>query len=245
MDGNGRWAEARGLSRIAGHRAGAEAVRRVVRAAREAGIGTLTLFAFSSDNWRRPAPEVRGILSLLASFLRTEASACREKGIRLSVIGRRDRLPRGLVRAIERAEEATREGRALRLRIAVDYSGRDAILLAASRLPPAAAPSRDDFARGLSTDAGAAGPAPDVDLFVRPGGERRLSDFLLWESAYAELVFSDRLWPDFDGEDFSAALADFASRDRRFGRITEASRTLSTRNDFARNHVRAPGPLRA
>ena len=222
MDGNGRWAEARGLSRIAGHRAGAEAVRRVVTAARERGIGTLTLFAFSSDNWRRPAPEVRGILALLASFLRAETPACREKGIRLSVIGRRDRLPRGLVRAIERAEEATREGRALRLRIAVDYSGRDAILRAASRLPSAAAPSRDDFARRLSTEEGAAGPAPDVDLFVRPGGERRLSDFLLWESAYAELVFSDCLWPDFGAEVLSSALADFASRDRRFGAVAAA-----------------------
>ena len=219
MDGNGRWAEARGLPRLSGHAAGADAARRVVKAALEAGIGTLTLFAFSSDNWRRPSAEVRGIFSLLASFLRAESANCRERGIRMAAIGRRDRIPRGLIRAIECAEEATRDGGALSLRIAVDYSARDAILAAASRLAPGAPPSRDDFALGLSADAGPAGPPPDVDLFVRPGGEQRLSDFLLWESAYAELVFSQRLWPDFGADDLAAALAEFRSRDRRFGSV--------------------------
>jgi undecaprenyl diphosphate synthase len=228
MDGSGRWAEARGLPRAFGHRAGAQAARRIVTAALDLGIGTLTLFAMSSDNWRRPPIEVRGILGLLTSFLRSEAGACGERGIRVTGIGRRDRLPRGLVRTLERAEEATRRGSALRLRIAVDYSARDAILLAARRLAPADLASREAFARGLGADESPAGPSPDVDLFVRPGGERRLSDFLLWESAYAELVFSPRLWPDFTSDDLAAAMAEYRTRQRRFGGVPAGSPSHAT-----------------
>ena len=213
MDGNGRWAQRRGLPRVAGHVAGARAARRVIDAASDLGVGVLTLFAFSSDNWRRPRGEVARILALLRRFLRTEARACVRAGTRLEVIGRRDRLPATLHAEVERAEAATATGAGLRLRIAVDYSGRDAILAAAARLPADGAPTREGFARCLAPGLA----VPDVDLFLRPGGERRLSDFLLWESAYAELVFLDRLWPDVTRDDLAAALADFRARDRRFG----------------------------
>lgn len=207
MDGNGRWALARGLPRIAGHRAGAEAVRRVVEAAPELGIGTLTLFAFSADNWRRPQAEVSSLMELFGRFLASETPRCLENGVRLEVIGRRDRLGDGLCRAIARTESATRHGSRLRLRLAVDYSGRDAIVEAARAVEPL---SRD-------TVSGALGPA--VDLLVRTGGEQRLSDFLLWECAYAELVFSRRMWPDFGAADLAGALREFEGRQRRFGGI--------------------------
>lgn len=218
MDGNGRWAQARGLPRVAGHRAGAHAARRVVEAAADAGIGTLTLFAFSSDNWRRPRSEVARVLALIRRFVRREARASLERGTRLSVIGRRDRLPAGLLRSIEDAERLTRGCTALHVRLAVDYSARDALVAAAARLADEGAgaeATRDTFARALAGGA----PAPDVDLFVRPGGERRLSDFLLYESAYAELVFLDTLWPDMEPEDLHAAVAEYRSRDRRFGGV--------------------------
>ena len=207
MDGNGRWALGRGLPRIAGHRAGAEAVRRAVEAAPELGIGTLTLFAFSADNWRRPPVEVSALMELFGRFLESETERCRTHGVRLEVIGRRDRLGRSLDCAITRAESATALGDRLRLRIAVDYSGRDAILAAVERFDR---PSR-------ATLDGALGPA--VDLLIRTGGERRLSDFLLWESAYAELIFSRRMWPDFAGEDLAGAVQDFRGRERRFGGV--------------------------
>ena len=213
MDGDGRWAQRRGLPRVAGHVAGARAARRVIDAASDLGVGVLTLFAFSSDNWRRPRGEVARILALLRRFLRTETRACVRAGTRLEVIGRRDRLPATLHAEVERAEAATATGAGLRLRIAVDYSGRDAILAAAARLPTEGAATREGFARCLAPGLA----VPDVDLFLRPGGERRLSDFLLWESAYAELVFVDRLWPDVTRDDLAAALADFRARDRRFG----------------------------
>jgi undecaprenyl diphosphate synthase len=212
MDGNGRWALARGLPRIAGHAAGVEAVRRAVEAAPAAGIGVLTLFAFSSDNWRRPAEEVDALMCLLGAYLDAETGRCVENGVRLEVIGRRDRLDPALTAAIVRAEAATAAGDRLRLRVALDYSGRDAILAAARA------------ARDLSFDsiAGALGPA--VDLLVRTGGERRLSDFLLWESAYAELVFTRTMWPDFGASDLSAAVREFRSRQRRFGTVPASPR---------------------
>jgi undecaprenyl diphosphate synthase len=212
MDGNGRWAIARGCSRSAGHRAGADAVRRAVEAAYRLGVGTLTLYAFSSDNWQRPAREVATLLALFERYLANEAAECARRGIRLSVLGRRDRLPASLVRAIESAESSTARGGGLALRLAVDYSSRDAILDAASRLSGLSGTgSREAFAKLLAV--------PDVDLLIRTGGERRLSDFLLWESAYAELVFLDRMWPDFDASDLEAALREFHARERRFGRI--------------------------
>jgi undecaprenyl diphosphate synthase len=217
LDGNGRWAARRGLPRVAGHQAGAAAVRRLVEATPSAGIGTLTLYAFSSDNWARPEREVRWLLRLFREHLRRETARCVAEGIRLSVVGRRDRLPLPLLTAIDTAEVATRRGHRLHLRIAVDYSGRDAIVAAAVALADHPAPSREAFARAV-TDAGRGGPeVPPVDLLIRTGGEQRLSDFLLWESAYAELYFSDTMWPDFAEHELHLALIDFRARNRRFG----------------------------
>jgi undecaprenyl diphosphate synthase len=215
LDGNGRWAARRGWPRTLGHRAGADAVRRAVRAAPGLGIEVLTLYAFSSDNWSRPPAEVKALFTLLERYLVREAPALAEQGVRLEVVGRRDRLPRRVKLAIEQAEAATAWGSRLRLRIAVDYSARDAIARAAASLHGATA-AREAFAEALARACNAA-PAPDVDLLIRTGGERRLSDFLLWECAYAELVFLDLLWPDFDGEALADAVAEFARRDRRFG----------------------------
>lgn len=217
MDGNGRWATRRGLPRAVGHRAGARAVRLVVEAARRAGIEVLTLFAFSADNWRRPADEVGALMELFERYLAREARRCEENGIRLRVIGRRDRLGASLVRAIAAAETRTNTGEAMELRLAVDYSGRDAILEAAALLPAGVPPTREGFLEALGS-AGYGG-APEVDLLVRSGGEHRISDFLLWESAYAEVFFSDRLWPDVADADLAEALAWFCGRERRFGAL--------------------------
>jgi undecaprenyl diphosphate synthase len=223
MDGNGRWATARGRRRTAGHRAGADAVRRTVEAAPEMGVGTLTLFAFSADNWLRPPEEVRALMRIFRSYLEAEARRCAERGVRIAVIGRRDRLSPGLVRAIEAAEAATAAAGSFLLRIAVDYSARDAILRAAARVAGCGgAPSREQFARLLAEPHDGL-PVPDVDLLIRTGGEKRLSDFLLWECAYAELVFTERMWPDFAVEDLGAAVAEFHRRERRFGRVPEIS----------------------
>jgi undecaprenyl diphosphate synthase len=221
MDGNGRWALRRGLPRSAGHHAGVDAIRRVVEAAPEVGIGTLSLFAFSSDNWTRPAEEVQILMALFARFLRDEAGPLRAHDVRLSVIGRRDRLPPELVSAIAAAEALTARGTRLHLRVAVDYSSRNAILEAA-RLGGLDDPTREAFAIRLGDTHGA--PAPDVDLLIRTGGEQRLSDFLLWESAYAELFFTARMWPDFREDDLAAAVAEFRGRDRRFGALPESGR---------------------
>jgi len=228
MDGNGRWAEARGLPRRAGHRRGVRAARRIVEAAPGLGIGTLTLFAFSSDNWKRPRPEVDGLMALLGSFLRREAAALAAHDVRLSLIGRRDRLPLTLGTAATRAERETADARGLHLRLAVDYSARDMILRAARRRLSGPEP-REAFAARLGQAYGGAG-APDVDLLIRTGGEQRLSDFLLWESAYAELRFVSPMWPDFAPADLAAALDDFHARDRRFGALALASSTSSTRS---------------
>jgi len=222
MDGNGRWATRRGLPRAVGHRAGAKAVSRVVEAARRRGIGTLTLYAFSADNWRRPAPEVGALMGLFERYLGEEARRCAENGIRLRVIGRRDRLARELVRAIEAAEAATRLGAAMELRIAVDYSGRDAILAAIPLLPTGRPPEREDLLSAL--ERAGHGGAPEVDLLVRTGGERRVSDFLVWEAAYAELFFSERLWPEVGAADLDEALAWYAGRQRRFGGLPSPRR---------------------
>jgi undecaprenyl diphosphate synthase len=221
MDGNGRWATRRGLQRSDGHRAGVEALRRVVEAAPGLGIGTLTLFAFSADNWRRPAEEVEALMWLLRAYLRAEAARLIESGARLSVIGRRDRLSAKLCREIARAERATAAGRRLHLRVAFDYSSRDAILRAAIRAA-GLEPTLDAFSR-LVSQAPPGDPSPcAVDLLIRTGGEKRLSDFLLWESAYAELYFTDCMWPDFDGAELAAAMADFRRRERRFGGVPAA-----------------------
>jgi undecaprenyl diphosphate synthase len=214
MDGNGRWAARGGLPRTAGHRAGADAVRRVVEAAPALGITTLTLFAFSSDNWRRPRDEVSALMSLLRRYLQAELARLLDNDVRLTVIGRRDRLPDGLGNAIADAEQRSAAGTRLHLRIAIDYSARDAIASAAAAWRLERPPSREEFSRLLAGDA-----HHDVDLLVRTSGEKRLSDFLLWEAAYAELCFTDVLWPDFGADDLRAALADFHGRERRFGAL--------------------------
>jgi len=219
MDGNGRWARARGLPRSAGHREGCKTVGRVVEAAADLGIATLTLYAFSSDNWNRPATEVAALMSLLAGYLRRERDRAVRHGIRLNVIGRRDRIEPRLVREIERAERATEHGRKLHLRLAVDYSARSAILAAAGLARVGEVFSNERFARRINRAVHSNPPAPDVDLLIRTSGEQRLSDFLLWECAYAELVFTDRLWPDYSVDDLRGAVTDYRRRSRRFGRV--------------------------
>jgi undecaprenyl diphosphate synthase len=218
MDGNGRWAIARGMRRVEGHRRGADAVRRTVRAAPSLGITTLTLFAFSSDNWKRPRHEVAMPLALFRDYLESETAELVESGVRLSVIGRRDRLPAALVTAIEAGEAATIRSSRLHLRLAIDYSARAAILRAAGSFAAGSQPSVIAFRRRLGA-ACCADWAPDVDLLIRTGGEQRLSDFLLWESAYAELCFLPRMWPDFQAADLAAAVGEFHTRQRRFGAL--------------------------
>jgi undecaprenyl diphosphate synthase len=230
MDGNGRWATQRGLPRVAGHRAGVAAVRRVVEHAPALGIRWLTLYAFSSDNWRRPADEVESIFWLMRAYLRLETERLRQRGARLEIIGRRDRLPILLLREIGQAENATAEGSRLHLRIAIDYSSRDTITRAFTRatnaLPPDQPPSADVLGcmltQALTAESG------EVDLLIRTGGEKRLSDFLLWESAYAELLFTDRMWPDFDAVDLDAALAEFHRRERRFGGVPATAQSVES-----------------
>jgi undecaprenyl diphosphate synthase len=215
MDGNGRWATRRGLSRLRGHEAGVEAIRRIVEAAPDQGIGTLTLYAFSADNWRRPRTEVSALMGLLRFYLANEVQSLVRNGVRLHVIGRRDRLPDGIADAITRAEAATAGGGTLHLRIAVDYSARDAILNAAAKLAGIAAPSRQLFSDLVTGEKG----LRDVDLIIRTSGEKRLSDFLLWEAAYAELHFTERMWPEFEVADLTEALVSFHRRERRFGAL--------------------------
>jgi undecaprenyl diphosphate synthase len=213
MDGNGRWASTRGLPRVAGHRAGAEALRRTVESAPDLGIVILTVYAFSSDNWRRPQPEVSALMKMFHTYLRREQAKCVEKGVRVSVIGRRDRLPRLLLPVIDECESATAAGEKLHLRLAIDYSSRDAILAAAQSLGENA--TREALSEVLG--------AQDVDLLIRTGGEQRLSDFMLWECAYAELVFSAVMWPDFSASDLASAVGEFRSRERRFGALPRAA----------------------
>lgn len=229
MDGNGRWATRRGLPRIAGHRAGVAAARRVVEYAPGAGIRSLTMYAFSSDNWRRPEAEVRSIFWLLRAFLRMETKRMCEQGARLQVIGRRDRLPKAVLCEIEKAERATVKGRRLQLRVAIDYSSRDAIARAAagaaSVLSNWTQPTTEllgqELTQALSAESG------EVDLLIRTGGEKRLSDFLLWESAYAELLFTERMWPDFDEGDLDSALEEFRHRERRFGGVPASAASIT------------------
>jgi undecaprenyl diphosphate synthase len=198
MDGNGRWATRLSLPRLAGHKAGAEALRRVVREAPSLGIATLSAYAFSADNWKRPPEEVSGLMALLSWYLNDETPRLVESSVRLSVIGRRDRLAPSLIQTIERAETTTRSCEGLHLRLAIDYSSREAITRA----------SHDGFEDLLP-----------VDLLIRTGGEQRLSDFLLWECAYAELFFTPRMWPEFDEKDLRQAISAFRRRDRRFGAV--------------------------
>ena len=216
MDGNGRWAASRGMPRTAGHRAGVRTARRIVEAATREGVGTLTLYAFSSDNWSRPTPEVSMLMRLLRRSLLIESKRCLENGVRMSIIGRRDRLPVGLLRAIQESESITAHGQRLHLRIAIDYSARDAMLRSAELLQGEPA-TRERYQALLAQAIHDPTMSPDVDLLIRTGGEQRLSDFLLWECAYAELFFTRTMWPDFGDNEFLAALHAFEERDRRFG----------------------------
>lgn len=220
MDGNGRWAEARGLPRTLGHREGAEALRRVVRASAELGIDYLTVFGFSSENWKRPPAEVTDLMGLLRLYLRKEIAEIDENGVRLRVIGDRDRLSPDIIRLIEDAEERTAENTRLNLTVALSYGGRAEIVCAAQQLARAVRAGSLDpedidetaFQRHLFT-----ADIPDPDLVIRTSGEKRISNFLLWQSAYAEYVFLDKLWPDFTGEDLQAAITEFGGRKRRYG----------------------------
>jgi undecaprenyl diphosphate synthase len=209
MDGNRRWARVRGLPDAAGHQAGVQALRRIVEAAPGEGIATLSVYAFSSDNWRRPESEVHALMALMLAYLDSETEEMVRNGVRFSAIGRRDRLVPDLAAEIERSETLTQWGDSLDLRVAVDYSARAAILDAARKLPPDG--SDADLAALIGGESG------DVDLLIRTGNEQRLSDFLLWECSYAELYFAPSLWPDFDEKELAAAMAEFRRRDRRFG----------------------------
>jgi undecaprenyl diphosphate synthase len=219
MDGNGRWAELRGKARVEGHRAGAAAVRRTIEAAPALGIGTLTLYAFSTENWKRPPQEVNALMRLFGLHLARETPECVEKGIRIRVVGRRDRLGPSLVAAIAEAENATAPGSKLNVRLAVDYSAQDAILRGVARLRPGSEFHREDLARAIAEAISDAPGTPEIDLLIRTGGELRLSDLFGWDSGYAELVFSKTMWPDFDGDDLRAAVEEFRSRERRFGAL--------------------------
>ena len=221
MDGNGRWALRQRLPRTAGHRAGADAVNTIVEAAARRRVGTLTLYAFSAANWQRPAIEVSGLFALFKRYLQTQTSRCLEHSIRLNVIGRRDRLSPDLLSLIESSEQATAHCTGMRLRIAVDYSAQDSLVEVCRRVRPSDDFDRSCFVARLAEVNHATLPAPEVDLLIRTGGEKRLSDFLLWECAYAELHFVDCLWPDFDERALDEALEEYERRDRRFGAIDE------------------------
>ena len=221
MDGNGRWARMRGQPRWRGHVAGVEAVRDVVEGAPDLGISTLTLYAFSTDNWKRPPTEVGRLFWLLREYCQRERAELIHNGVRVTAIGRRDRLPGSALRELENTERETARGMRLHLRLAIDYGARWAITNAARTL--AASVSRGKLHESQLTSERLheelTGGVPDPDLIVRTAGEQRLSDFLLWEAAYAEYVFSDTLWPDFRRADLAIALWEFSQRERRFGSL--------------------------
>jgi undecaprenyl diphosphate synthase len=220
MDGNGRWATAHGLSRSAGHEAGLRTARDIVEASVREGVGTLTLYAFSSDNWKRPTAEVTALMRLFRRALLGEAKRCLDNGVRLTILGRRDRLPSSLRHTVEQVESLTATGTGMHLRVAVDYSARDAVLRAATVMRGDST-TREQFSELLARVDHDRMPATDVDLVIRTGGEQRLSDFLLWECAYAELLFVAKMWPEFTAKDLAEALEDFRGRNRRFGLAPE------------------------
>ena len=220
MDGNGRWAAAKGLPRTLGHRAGIEAVRRTLNATRELPISHLTLYSFSSENWRRPAMEIKELMQLLRFYLRSELATLHKDGVRIKVIGERKKLPLDIVEMIDHAEELTQDNKVLTLTLALSYGGRQEIVSAARSLAKAVergalqvdAIDEHVFESFLFT-----GGTPDPDLVIRTSGEKRVSNFLLWQSAYAEFVFMDVLWPDFGAEHLTAALDEYRGRERRYG----------------------------
>jgi len=219
MDGNGRWAQNRDLPRIAGHLSGVDTIGPLISEAPALGISMLSLYAFSADNWRRPPDEVAALMALFEHYLDHETDRYREKNIRLTFIGRRDRLAVELVEKIEHAEYVTAQGTGLHLRIAIDYSSRAAIAHAAARVQRDPSLDPDQMLRVFSDELDGEPAARDIDLLIRTGGEQRLSDFLLWECAYAELLFSARMWPEFTADDLGEAVTEFHKRERRFGRL--------------------------
>jgi len=220
MDGNGRWAVGRRLPRSAGHRAGAKSVNAIVEEAARSGVQTLSLYAFSAANWGRPQAEVNALFTLLRRHLLTQTRRCLEQSIRINIFGRRDRLPGDLLRVIERSEHLTAHCTRMQLRIAVDYSAQHSLLTAARMMRLESDAGHSRFAEHLAAVDHCVAPTAPVDLLIRTGGEKRLSDFLLWECAYAELHFVDCCWPDFDEQAFAAALADYSRRERRFGLLS-------------------------
>lgn len=222
MDGNGRWAKARGLPRVAGHRRGADAVRRVVRGAGELGIPVLTLFAFSTENWTRPADEVSDLMGLLRHYLRNELEELHKNGARLRVIGNRDGLAADIVRDIADAENLTRNNSRIDVNICINYGSRDEILRATrslARQVAAGALEADRIDANLFERELLTAGVPDPDLLIRTSGEQRISNFLLWQCAYSELVFVDTLWPDFGKDDLERAISEFRRRERRYGGV--------------------------
>ena len=235
MDGNGRWATQRGMPRTAGHVEGAKAVRKVVETAARAGVETLTLYALSAANWSRPASEISALMKLFGQYLFSETRRCVEQSIRVNIIGRRDRLNDNLLRSIEQSERLSSSCSGMHLRIAVDYSSQYSILKAAqeaARLVPTGDIAPQDFERLLHRVDHSEHPAGPVDLLIRTGNEQRLSDFLLWECAYAELYFSDCLWPEFDETRFHRALEDYARRQRRFGGLKTQALKIAKRGEL-------------
>jgi undecaprenyl diphosphate synthase len=226
MDGNGRWASARGLPRSAGHKQGIEAVRRTVKAAGDIGIEYLTIYSFSTENWSRPKLEVAFLLDLLRHFIRHDVAELHASGVRIKVIGMRDGLERSLIKLLDDAENLTKDNRKMTLVVAFNYGSRQEIAIAAAAIAQAAIDGKllpadvtpDTFAQYLNT-----ADMPDPDLLIRTGGDERISNFLLWQAAYAELVFVKRFWPDFDSSDLDGAIATYQSRERRFGGLKMAS----------------------
>ena len=222
MDGNGRWAQRRLLPRAAGHREGARTVRRIVEACCRLGVGWLTLYAFSTENWKRPQTEVDALMALLSRFLVAETPEMVANGIRLRVIGDQERLPAGVCRNLKESCEATASGQSLVLTLALSYGGRDEIVRAARKLAAEVQAGRlapDDISEAVFAEALDSAACPEPDLLIRTGGEQRISNFLLWQMAYGEMVFTTTLWPDFDETDLRAACEEFSRRSRRFGRI--------------------------
>jgi undecaprenyl diphosphate synthase len=212
MDGNGRWAKARGLPRAAGHRAGAEAARAVLRAAGEAGVECLTLYAFSSENWRRPAQEISDLTGLLRFYIQRELNSLHKEGVRLKILGDHNAFESDVAKMVDKAVERTAGNRRMTLAIALNYGSRAELVQAARSAAAAGEIDEAAIERALDTH-----DLPPLDLLIRTSGEHRLSNFLLWQAAYAELLFVDTLWPDFDGDALRAALADYAKRERRYG----------------------------
>ncbi|MBP6818635.1 MAG: isoprenyl transferase [Ferrovibrio sp.] len=220
MDGNGRWAKARGLPRNLGHRQGVDTVRDIVRASRDFGIEYLTLYAFSTENWKRPAAEVAGLMDLLRLFIRRELDELHRNGVRIRMIGDRSRLAADIVPMIEEAEARTQDNQRLTLVLALSYGGQDEIVRATQRIAAAVAAGQikpEQIDRALIEQNLYTSGIPDPDLVIRTSGEQRLSNFLIWQAAYSEIVFVEKLWPDFGADDLKAAIAEFHGRERRFG----------------------------